>query len=102
MLPKPGQLCHTHPTLAPLRHNISQRPQQTIVTKALPEMALADLDASTARTLSFVLRPLFTVGTLLFIVRIVLTWFPEQVRQPGSRSLVAPPGHRMASSFRGH
>jgi YggT family protein len=37
---------------------------------------LADLDPSTAATLALVLRPLFSVAELLFIVRIVLTWYP--------------------------
>lgn len=37
---------------------------------------LADLDPSTAATLASVLRPLFSVAELLFIVRIVLTWYP--------------------------
>lgn len=50
------------------------------VVDMLPATAvLADLDPSTAGTLAFILRPLFTIATLLFIVRIVLTWFPEQV-----------------------
>ncbi len=38
--------------------------------------ALADLDPSTAASLAFLLRPLFSVAELLFIVRIVLTWYP--------------------------
>ena len=37
---------------------------------------MADLDPSTAATLASVLRPLFSVAELLFIVRIVLTWYP--------------------------
>ena len=38
--------------------------------------ALADLDPSTAAALAAALRPLFAVAELLFIVRIVLTWYP--------------------------
>lgn len=75
------------PILAPrtphhtLRTCTINKPSPTMVTALPVEMAvLADLDASTARTLSFILRPLFTIANLLFIVRIVLTWFPEQVR----------------------
>lgn len=91
---KPGQL--HYPMLAPrtthtLRQNTMHMPPQTKVTALPPEMLLADLDASTARTLSFVLRPLFTVATLLFIVRIVMTWFPEQVRVEGGHWAPAPP-----------
>ena len=35
------------------------------------------LDASSAATAAFVMRPALAVGSLLMIVRIVLTWFPE-------------------------
>ena len=37
---------------------------------------LADLDPSTAASLASLLRPVFALAELLFIVRIVLTWYP--------------------------
>ena len=38
---------------------------------------LADIDARTAGTLAAVLRPVLSVGILLMIVRIVLSWYPQ-------------------------
>ena len=38
---------------------------------------LADIDAKTAGTLAAVLRPVLSVGILLMIVRIVLSWYPQ-------------------------
>lgn len=38
---------------------------------------LAALDSKTAGALSAVLRPLLSLGSLLMIVRIVMTWYPE-------------------------
>ena len=50
----------------------------TSTIPAAPQVVstLADLDPSTAASLAAVLRPLFSVAELLFIVRIVLTWYP--------------------------
>jgi len=42
-----------------------------------PVAALADLDAATAHTLEGILRPLFTIFTMLYIVRIPMTWYPS-------------------------
>ena len=38
---------------------------------------LADLDAATAGLASTVLRPVLSISSLLMIIRIVLTWYPE-------------------------
>jgi hypothetical protein len=38
---------------------------------------LAALDSQGARTLSAVLRPVLSLSSLLMIVRIVLSWYPE-------------------------
>lgn len=38
---------------------------------------LADLDAATAHKLETFLRPLFTVFTFLYIIRIPMTWYPS-------------------------
>jgi hypothetical protein len=35
---------------------------------------LGDLDAATAHSLETVLRPLFAIGTILYIIRIPMTW----------------------------
>ena len=50
----------------------------TATTLSSPQVVstLADLDPSTAASLASVLRPLFAIAELLFIVRIVLTWYP--------------------------
>jgi uncharacterized protein YggT (Ycf19 family) len=42
-----------------------------------PLSELAALDPQTASTAALVLGPLLSVGTLLFIVRIVMTWYPD-------------------------
>eukprot|EP00879_Flechtneria_rotunda_P009837 GHRR01010289.1.p1 GENE.GHRR01010289.1~~GHRR01010289.1.p1 ORF type:complete len:195 (+),score=34.01 GHRR01010289.1:514-1098(+) len=38
---------------------------------------VAELDAAAAHTLASVLRPLFSVFTILYIVRIPMTWYPS-------------------------
>ena len=43
---------------------------------------LADIDKQTAGTIAFVLQPVLSISTLLMIVRIVLSWYP-QVRCAG-------------------
>ena len=42
---------------------------------------LADIDAKTAKLLATLLQPFLSVGILLMVVRIVLSWYP-QVRSP--------------------
>ena len=43
---------------------------------------LADLDAKTAATIAVVLRPVLSISTLLMIVRIVLSWYPQVCTTP--------------------
>lgn len=50
----------------------------TAVASYTELFALADVDAATAGLLALVLRPVLSISILLMIVRIVLTWFPEQ------------------------
>lgn len=38
---------------------------------------IADLDASTAHTFESILRPLFAAFTVLYIIRITMTWYPN-------------------------
>lgn len=38
---------------------------------------VADMDAKTAATIALILRPVLSISTLLMIVRIVLTWYPQ-------------------------
>ncbi len=38
---------------------------------------VAELDSATARSVALALKPLFSVYSLLMIVRIVMTWYPE-------------------------
>lgn len=38
---------------------------------------LADLDPATAGTIAAVLKPTLSIGSLLMIVRIVMTWYPD-------------------------
>lgn len=38
---------------------------------------LADLDPSVAKLLITILGPLFAVSTFLFIIRIVMSWYPQ-------------------------
>jgi uncharacterized protein YggT (Ycf19 family) len=38
---------------------------------------LADLDPSTAKLLITILGPLFAVSTFLFIIRIIMSWYPQ-------------------------
>mmetsp|Transcript_39788 Transcript_39788/g.55255 ORF Transcript_39788/g.55255 Transcript_39788/m.55255 type:complete len:214 (+) Transcript_39788:99-740(+) len=40
-------------------------------------LVLAELDADTAGTLALVLRPVLALGSVLMIVRIVMTWSPD-------------------------
>jgi YggT family protein len=43
-----------------------------------PELySIAEFEASAAHTLESILRPLFTVFTLLYIIRIPMTWYPS-------------------------
>lgn len=43
-----------------------------------PELySIAELDASAAHALESILRPLFTAFTLLYIIRIPMTWYPS-------------------------
>ena len=42
---------------------------------------LADIDAKTAKLLATLLQPFLSIGILLMVVRIVLSWYP-QVRPP--------------------
>jgi hypothetical protein len=39
--------------------------------------ALSDVDPATAHSLETVLRPLFAIGTVLYIIRIPMTWYPS-------------------------
>lgn len=41
-----------------------------------PLYTLADIDAATAHNIENILRPLFTLATLLYIIRIPMTWYP--------------------------
>lgn len=43
----------------------------------MPITDLAALDSATAGLLAAVLRPVLSLSSLLMIVRIVLTWYPE-------------------------
>ncbi|GAX79290.1 hypothetical protein CEUSTIGMA_g6731.t1 [Chlamydomonas eustigma] len=43
----------------------------------MPVATVAEIDAETAKLAENILRPLFTVYTLLYIVRIPLTWYPD-------------------------
>ena len=38
---------------------------------------IAELDSATARSVALALKPLFSIYSLLMIVRIVMTWYPE-------------------------
>ncbi len=42
---------------------------------------LADIDKQTAGRIAFVLQPVLSVSTLLMIVRIVLSWYPQVRRE---------------------
>ena len=67
--------------------SVSSRPAQCLQQRAAPAACkasvaqalfeLADVDAKTAGTLAAVLRPVLSVGILLMIVRIVLSWYPQ-------------------------
>lgn len=49
--------------------------QQQPLEQALWDVA--ELDSATAGLLLLVLKPLLTVGSLLMVARIVMTWYPE-------------------------
>ena len=49
----------------------------TAIASAAPAASAADLDPATAALLVTALRPAFALAELAFVVRIVLTWFPE-------------------------
>ena len=54
--------------------------QASVQTQAVDGQVLydlADIDAKTAGTIAKFLGPLLTIGQLLMIVRIVLTWYPN-------------------------
>lgn len=38
---------------------------------------IAELDSATAGSLALILKPIFSIYSLLMIVRIVMTWYPE-------------------------
>ena len=46
-------------------------------TGAAPIYQLADIDAKTAGSIATILGPALAVSTLLMIVRIVLSWYPQ-------------------------
>lgn len=47
-------------------------------SNALPVVGdVAELDSATAATLSLILKPTLSLYSLLMIVRIVMTWYPE-------------------------
>lgn len=43
----------------------------------IPFLPLAEINPETAKILSFVLRPLFSGLNFLFIIRIVMSWYPQ-------------------------
>lgn len=43
----------------------------------MPLASIADLTPDQAKTVESILRPLFTLFTLLYIVRIPMTWYPS-------------------------
>jgi len=52
-------------------------PAQAAATPADLIFELADLDSKTAGAVSAVLKPVLSVASLLMIVRIVMSWYPE-------------------------
>lgn len=67
MLVHPGMRC---------LHIISNRSSSKV--HAIPVVGdIAGLDSGTAATLALVLKPTLSVYSLLMIVRIVMTWYPE-------------------------
>ena len=54
--------------------------------------SLAEIDPKTAGLIALVLRPILAIGQLLFVVRIVLTWYPLV-----SMSVQGPPAGVYAS-----
>ena len=52
-------------------------PAQAAPTPADLIFELADLDSKTAGAVSAVLKPVLSVASLLMIVRIVMSWYPE-------------------------
>jgi len=55
----------------------SEKHRTLLITEAMPMCDLAGLDSETASTLALVLKPTLSVYSLLMIVRIVMTWYPE-------------------------
>lgn len=47
------------------------------VTEAPVVGNIAELDSATAGSVALILKPLFSIYSLLMIVRIVMTWYPE-------------------------
>lgn len=43
---------------------------------------LADIDARTAGLLARILQPFLSIGILLMIIRIVLSWYPQVISPP--------------------
>ena len=52
---------------------------------------VADIDAKTAKLLATILQPFLSIGILLMIIRIVLSWYPQ----------VGLPHHTLLSSIIG-
>ena len=73
----PGVAAHSRRSLSPAWH--AARPRCAACRASLAQAAfeLADIDARTAGTIATVLRPVLSVGILLMIVRIVLSWYPQ-------------------------
>lgn len=55
----------------------SHKRRISMIAEAMPMCDLAGLDSETASTLALVLKPTLSVYSLLMIVRIVMTWYPE-------------------------
>lgn len=63
--------------LAPSSRPTLARPRRAAPVRPLPRPSpLAALDPATAGSLATALRPVLSVGELLMVVRIVLTWYP--------------------------
>ena len=67
--------------LAPCRHALAPRPARRRplplpTPRRLPSPPSA-LDPATAGTVATALRPILSIGELMMVVRIVLTWYPD-------------------------
>jgi len=73
----PGAAAHSRHSPSPAWN--AARPRCAACRASLAQAAfeLADIDARTAGTIATVLRPVLSVGILLMIVRIVLSWYPQ-------------------------